>query len=503
MLSEIDLRPFVPIPPSFNLAAYVLTAGLATPEKTALEILHPSGTLAWSYARLTAAIQGVATGLLALGLIPGDRILLRLGHCIEFPFAFLGAIAAGMVPVATSAALTNPEIIAMARRIAPALIVASPGVALPDHPCRVIADTTLRAMETLPPHPFHHCDANRAGYIVFTSGTSGIPSAVVHAHRAILGRRPMHDGWIGLRTTDRLLHAGAFNWTYTLGTGLLDPWTIGATALIPGASITADHLAPLMQRHHATLLAAVPGIYRQILRAPLPPLPHLRHALSAGEALPDATRSAWRTATGTDIHEALGMSELSTFVSSSPARPAPQGALGFVQPGRHIAVLGPDLTPVPRGTPGQLAANSGDPGLMLGYLDGPAETDARLHDGWFLTGDLVQMSKDGALSYAGRADDQLNAGGYRVSPLEVEAALATFPGLTDLAVVEHTTASGATILVCHYTSAAPLDTDALAAHADARLARYKQPRQYLHRATLPRGANGKLNRRILRQEGPP
>jgi acyl-coenzyme A synthetase/AMP-(fatty) acid ligase len=153
-------------------------------------------------------------------------------------------------------------------------------------------------------------DANRLGYIIFTSGTSGRPQAVAHAHRAILGRAMMMQGWYGLQADDRLLHAGAFNWTYTLGTGLMDPWTLGATALIPAPGTAAQDLPALLARARATIFAAAPGVYRQLLRAALPPLPDLRHGLSAGEALPETTRDAWHAATGKPIFEAFGMSEI-------------------------------------------------------------------------------------------------------------------------------------------------------------------------------------------------
>ena len=143
------------------------------------------------------------------------------------------------------------------------------------------------AWAELPPAPLHMADPNREGYVVFTSGSSGQPEAVSHAHRAILARAAMHQGWEGLTPDDRLLHAGALNWTYTLGTGLLDPWTCGATALIPAAGTPPSALPALMARSKATILAAAPGVFRQMLRAPFPGLPHLRHALSAGEGLPD------------------------------------------------------------------------------------------------------------------------------------------------------------------------------------------------------------------------
>ena len=278
--------------------------------------------------------------------------------------------------------------------------------------------------------------ADRPAYAIFTSGTSGKPRAVLHAHRAIWARGMMTRGWYGLTGADRVLHAGAFNWTYTLGTGLMDPWTAGATALIPGGGVTRRPVWPCSS--NATTRRSLPprrGSTGRCCGPRFPALPKLRHGLSAGEKLPEATRAAWTAATGTAIHEAFGMSECSTFISGSPDRPAPPGTLGFPQPGRRIAVLG-DAGPVGSDQSGVLAVHRSDPGLMLGYLDAADETAARFRGDWFLTGDVVSQGLSGALSYLGRDDDMMNAGGFRVSPVEVEAALHDFPGLTDCAAVE-------------------------------------------------------------------
>lgn len=500
MTSVIDLRPAPTVPRPFNMAEHVLGASASRlPDKMALQIIRPTGAERWSYARLMAAVRGCATGLLAQGLVPGDRVLMRLGNQVEFPVLFLGALAAGLVPVATSSQLTEAEITPMARRINPRLVVVSEGVARPTHSAQVLADTDIRAMEALPPAPFHMGEPDRPGYIVFTSGTSGTPMAVVHAHRAILARQMMHQDWEGLSEQDRLLHAGAFNWTYTLGTGLMDPWTLGATALIPGAGVTPEQLPLLLKRFDATIFAAAPGVYRQMLRAPLPPLPRLRHGLSAGEKLTEDVRQTWMEKTGTPICEALGMSEVSTFISAAPNRPAPPQTLGFAQQGRRIAVLGPDLLPVARDEPGQLAVDRSDPGLMLEYLDAPEATAARFHGDWFLTGDSVILHSDGSVSYLGRDDDQMNAGGYRVSPVEVERAMALFPDLLDVAVTEIEVRPGVAVIACFYTASTDLDAEQLATHAANHLARYKQPRLFRRLDSLPRGANSKLNRRALRE----
>jgi acyl-CoA synthetase (AMP-forming)/AMP-acid ligase II len=163
-------------------------------------------------------------------------VLLRLGNTVEFPIAFLGAIAAGHRAGADLGPAHGREITAIAREIGPAAVLGGGGgIALPDHPAPVIGEAALAAMRALAPIAPVEGDPDRPAYIVYTSGTSGVPRAVVHAHRAVWARRMMWEGWYGLGEDDRLLHAGAFNWTYTLGTGLLDPWAIGATALIPAA----------------------------------------------------------------------------------------------------------------------------------------------------------------------------------------------------------------------------------------------------------------------------
>lgn len=491
------INPALPSP--FNLARHVLHAGAATPDKTALLLLRPDGADTWSYARLIAAVRGTATGLLNAGLVPGDIVLLRLGNTPDFPVAYLGALAAGLVPVPTAAALTQAEVAKILPTLNPAAILYDSEVPCPDHPCRIDLHQ-LRAMRDLHPADWHMGDPNRLGYIIFTSGTSGTPTAVMHAHRAILARQMMMAGWYDLHPQDRVLHAGAFNWTYTLGTGLMDPWTRGATALIPAPGTAAADLPALMARHGATIFAAAPGVYRQLLKdAHSLDLPDLRHGLSAGEKLHPAVRAAWHDATGTAIYEAFGMSECSTFISGAPGHPAAPGALGRAQPGRRVCILGDD-GPVPTDHPGTIAIHRSDPGLMLGYLHAPDQTAARFQGDWFLTGDQGVMDADGQITYLGRKDDMMNAGGFRVSPLEVEAALGQISGVTSVGVTEVEVRPGVSVIAAFYTGPAPLDDALLQRYAQQTLARYKQPRLFVHLATLPTGANSKLLRRKLRHD---
>ncbi|MEM6305939.1 MAG: class I adenylate-forming enzyme family protein [Pseudomonadota bacterium] len=489
MVGEVSRDPF-------NLAAHVLAAGAETPGKTALSV--GPGAEDWSFGALIEAVRGTATGLLSRGAAPGDIVLLRLGNTPDFPLAYLGALAAGLVPVPTAAALTERDVAGIITQLSPKLVVRDAGVACPAHPDEVTL-AELRAMRRLAPAAWHFGDPERLGYIIYTSGTSGRPMAVMHAHRAILARQLMFDGWYGLRAEDRVMHAGAFNWTYTLGTGLMDPWTAGATAQIPAPGTAPGDLPALMAAGETTIFAAAPGVYRQMLgRGALPALPALRHGLSAGEKLPEPLRAAWCAATGTAVHEAFGMSECSTFISGAPGRPAAPGALGAAQAGRRVAIIGPQ-GPLPAGAPGVIAVHREDPGLMLGYFGAPEATAARYQGDWFLTGDQGRADVTGQITYLGRADDMMNAGGFRVSPLEIEAVLAGFEGITAVGAAEVTVKQDVRVIAAFYTAAHPLDEAALHRYAADKLARYKQPRLYVHLPALPTSSNGKLQRHALRQ----
>ncbi|GAA6150099.1 acyl--CoA ligase [Pseudooceanicola nitratireducens] len=502
MQAIFDDGAFAPCPTPFNLAAYVLAHADRLADKVALSVVGLSGAERWSYARLQQAVRGTGTGLLQTGFKPGDKILMRLGNTVDFPIAYLGAIAAGLVPVPTSSQLTAREVEKMIAGLAPAGILHDPAVATATTDLPVITTDALKEMRDLPPVDWALGDPDRLAYLVYTSGTSGNARAVMHAHRAIWARRMMHDGWYELSEDDRLMHAGAFNWTYTLGTGLMDPWSVGATALIPAEGVDPQALPLLMKRHEATIFAAAPGVYRKILsHHESIVLPKLRHGLTAGEKVSDQIRDDWRAAGGGELYEAFGMSECSTFISGSPSHPAKSGALGRPQTGRRVAILGPD-GPVGLDEEGVIAIHRDDPGLMLGYLGADEETQSRMQGDWFLTGDHGRMDADHQITYMARADDMMNAGGYRVSPLEVEAALTDIPGITEIGVTDCEVKKDARLIIAFYTGPEALDEATLKQAAGERLARYKQPRAFVHIDQMPRNPNGKLLRRALRDHWP-
>jgi acyl-coenzyme A synthetase/AMP-(fatty) acid ligase len=485
-MTQTNLFPACPAP--FNMAEYVLRAGLQVPDKTALEVL---GGGSWSYREIRQAVTSMAGGLQGLGLPDGARVLFRLGNRVEFPIAYLACIWAGLIPVPTSAQLNEAEISKIANDLSPDLIFAEDSVACPSSSARVMRLDELFDLQQTTPCPANMGDPNRLAYIIFTSGTSGTPRGVCHAHRAIWARQMMFGGWYGLRNTDRMLHAGAFNWSYTMGTGLMDPWTVGATALIPPEGMPVTKLAQAISGSNPTIFAAAPGVYRQLLRADdLVASQRLRHGLSAGEALAPSLRLRWRDLMGCDIHEALGMSECSTFISGSPDNPAPMGTSGRAQIGRSVAVLDASGK---TSSIGELAVNRNDPGLMIGYLN-----EVPLVGDWFRTGDTAALSEDGWITYLGRNDDIMTAGGYRISPLEVEAAFANNPLVKNCAAAQVRTKVETTLIALFYESDEEISDTDLRNHAQSMLAKYKQPHLYIPCATLPKGANGKINRKLLR-----
>ncbi|MCX7898875.1 MAG: fatty acid--CoA ligase family protein, partial [Methylocystis sp.] len=347
--------------------------------------------------------------------------------------------------------------------------------------------------------------ADDPAYLVYTSGTTSRPKGVLHAHRAAWGRRPMRAHWTGLGPGDVMLHAGAINWTYTLGVGIVDPLSVGGSVVLYNGRPDPAVWPQLIEAHRATIFAAVPGVYRQILKYGAPEradLSSLRHGLSAGAALPPGLYAEWRARTGKDIYEAFGMSEVSTFISSGPTTPVRPGSPGRPQPGRLVAALPVEggETPLPAGETGVLAVRRDDPGLMLGYWDRPEEQSEAFRGKWFVSGDLVDFDADGYMHHHGRTDEVMNAGGYRVSPAEVEKCLLSVDGVTEAAVAERPGRDAETTIIKAYVVAregATLDEAAILAHCRAHLAGYKCPKAVVFLNALPRNSNGKLMRAAL------
>jgi acyl-coenzyme A synthetase/AMP-(fatty) acid ligase len=508
-----------PVPARFNLSAHVVGRPAGShPDQAALVLVTdaaapPEAAERWSFAELDEAVRAVGAGLLDLGLERGDRVMIRLGNTSDYALLHFGAMAAGLVSLPSSAQLTPDEARFLltdsgARAIA---IDEDLDLELPVGVLRLTPSDVARWRAGGGSAAYANTRADDPAYLVYTSGTTGRPKGVLHGHRSAWGRRPMYAAWLGLREGDRLLHAGAFNWTYTLGVGLTDPWANAATALIFNGPREPGVWARLIEAHRATIFAAVPGVYRQLLRSPelaTADLSSLRHCVTAGEALHPGLLDEWRARTGLELYESLGMSEVSTFISSGPTVPVRPGSPGRPQPGRCVAVLPVDESvaaadePLPPGEVGLLAVHESDPALMLRYWNRPDEEEAVRRGPWFVGGDLVSMDQDGYVTFHGRADDVMNALGYRVAPLEVEQCLAAHPSVAEVAVTDVEVRAGVRIVVAFVVArdgvgGTAADGAALLSHAAHHLAAYKCPREVRWVDSLPRTANGKLRRRSL------
>lgn len=495
-------------PKNFNMAEYCLAhAAKHTPEKVGLIVVHDDASdhiETWTYQALDDAVKRVAAGLLATGLKSGDRLMIRLPNTSTYALLFFGALAAGIVPLPASTQLTREEAEFLRADCDAAASALPDDLQMELGQTRRLTEADVAALLTHAPGSYATTEADQPGYLVYTSGTSGKPKGVLHAHRAAWGRRPMYQGWYGIKPDDVILHAGAFNWTYTLGVGLTDPWANGATAIVYTGEKNVQIWPHLMEKYRATLFAAVPSLYRQILKycdLKSHDLSSLRHGLTAGEALSPALLEQWQLATGKNLYEALGMSECSTYISTGPDMDIRAGSPGKPQPGRSIAILpveeGND--PLPDGQSGLLAVHRSDPALLLRYWNRPDEDAAVLRGDWFVGGDLARFDEDGYLWYEGRADDVMNAMGYRVSPQEVEQVFQTHPHVQDVAVCEVRVKSDISVIAAFIVRKpeGATTSDGFSAFAHEHLAAYKCPREIIFVDALPRSANGKILRRKL------
>lgn len=500
------------LPPArFNMARYCLQASAAKwPDKVALIVVsHADEPIEkaerWTYGALDDAVRRIAGGLLAEGFKPGERLMIRMHNTSDYALLFFGAIAAGLVPLPSSSQLTHFEAEFLLDDSAASSVAIASDMSVHTGDARVIDEAMVAKLKTYEPlEDYADTSADDPAFLVYTSGTSGRPKGVLHAQRSAWGRRPMYQGWYGLTSDDIVLHAGAFNWTYTLGVGLTDPWANGATTVLYIGEKDVQVWPKLLAQTGATLFAAVPTLYRQILKycdLSKHDLSALRHGLTAGEALSSVLLDHWREATGKELYEALGMSECSTYISTAPGMEIRVGSPGRPQPGRCVVALPLDggTEPLPVGETGLLAVHRSDPGLMLGYWRRPEE-DAEVFRGeWFVGGDLAAFDADGYMWYHGRADDVMNAMGYRVSPQEVEAALSKHPSVGEVAVTEIHVREDVSVIAAFIVpkEGATRDVASLEAFAKDALAAYKCPREYRFVDTLPRTPNGKVMRRAL------
>lgn len=522
------------IPPRFNIARACVRQHiqLGNGGNTALLVEDEKlGTSQLSYEALDSSSGQFVSALDKLGLQAGERVLIRLPNSIDFPVSFFGCLKFGAVAVPTSTLLSAPEVVYLAQDSGARVLVTHKSM-WPELSRGLGANTRLEFVllagsgdmpassggagaqildleEILGSSPANDfiidSGPDDPAYLVYTSGTTGFPKGVLHAHRSLLGRQPSSHFWFDFKAGDRIIHSGKFNWTYVLGTGLMDPLFHGHTVIVYEGNSDASIWPQLIRKHHCTVFIGVPTIYRQIIQKTDftgADVPTLRHCMSAGEHLSDEMLFRWRERFDMDIYEAIGMSEFSYYISQNRQRPIRPGAAGFIQPGHEVALLDEHRRPVKPGEEGMLAVRDNDPGLFLGYWQLPRETAESHSDGYFLTGDYARVDEDGYIWFVGRKDDIINTFGYRVSPHEIERVIKTHPAVADcVALGEPYGKDKILVSVCIILNPdAAANAQDILEYGQRNLARYKAPRLVHFYQEFPRTKNGKVLRKQMLAE---
>ncbi len=480
--------------------------------------IRRSGGLHWTYSELDARANQIARVLVEdLGLVPGNRVLLRAPNNPLYAACFFGVLKAGGIAVGTMPMLRAKELVEIVGKaevshaLCDARLAAELDAARLQCPKLVntvlfggAASDGLEARMADKPATFTSVDtaADDTALIAFTSGTTGKPKAAMHFHRDLIAAC---DCW-----PPSMLRAGAGDiftgspplaFTFGLGGLMLFPLRIGASTLLIERP-SPDQLLSAIAEHRPTVLFTAPTSYRAMAGAARNhDLSSLRKCVSAGEVLPAATRKLWKDATGIEIIDGIGATEMfHIFISHDEAHAKP-GATGTVVPGYRAAVMDADGNPVPPGTVGRLAVK-GPTGCR--YL-----ADARqrnyVQDGWNYTGDAYLMDSDGFFHYQARTDDMIVTAGYNIGGPEVEGALLLHPAVADCAVIgapdeERGQIVKAFVVLKPGHEPGPAMTSALQDFVKRAIAPYKYPRAIEYVSSLPRTETGKLQRFRLRQQ---
>ncbi len=478
-----------------------------------------SDRITLSYIDALARVNRIAQVLTEdFQLVPGNRVLLRGGNSIGMALAWLGVVQAGLVAVATMPLLRAKELGEIIEKARPALALCDASLLEELQ----IAKLKSISLQTIVPFKlmnepgslavlsaqkdgnFTPCPvaADDIAMIAFTSGTTGKPKAAVHTHRDVLAACeawPRHV--LKARPEDVVMGSPPLAFTFGLGGMLIFPMWAGASVYYPSIGYTPEAMVKLVKQVGATICYTASTFYRQMAAfAKQHGVPDLRLCVSAGESLPDATRQLWKDATGIDIIDGIGATEMfHIFISSTPDDMR-RGAIGRVVPGYTARVVGENGVEVPRGSIGRLAV-IGPTGCR--YLNDARQSNY-VRDGWNYPGDAFRQDADGYFFYQARDDDMIITAGYNVAGPEVEDALLKHPAVAECGVVGiHDEERG--MIVKAFVVLKPEQTEnaamvkTLQDHVKATLAPFKYPRQIEFLAKLPRTETGKLQRFKLRQ----
>jgi benzoate-CoA ligase family protein len=511
------------LPDIFNAATYFVDRHLT--EGRANKVAIECGDERVTYGEVADRTNRFANALRRLGLQPEQRVVLLQLDSPAFAYSFFGAIKAGLVPVPLNTmwrardyqyALQDSG--ARAIVISEALLrefdaVDRSALSRLDHvivvgrpPTGALAFDEL--LEASPPE----CEAERThrdamAFWLYSSGSTGAPKGCVHLqHDMVVCAESYAINVLGMRESDRCFSAAKLFFAYGLGNALYMPFAVGATSILLPDPPTAPRVYDIIERHRPTLFFSVPTNFGMLLAHPARErdfdLSSVRHAVSAGEALPESLYRRFKDRFGVEILDAIGSTEvLHMFIANRPGC-VRAGSSGQLIPGYDARIVDDEDRPVPDGEMGNLLIK-GDSTCAF-YWNQHDKTRQTIQGEWIRTGDKYTRDADGYYWYAGRTDDMLKPGGIFVSPIEIESALVAHDAVLECAVVGREDNDGlvkpfAYVVLKSGMTGSPQLAEALQQFVRSRLPDYKRPRGVEFVPDLPKTATGKLQRFKLRQ----
>jgi benzoate-CoA ligase len=508
--------------PTYNAAADLIERNLGAGRGAKTAFIDERGHC--SYAELAERASRFANGIRGLGVHPEQRILLCLHDTIDFPTAFLGAIKAGIVPVAVPTPLSPDEFAFMlADSRARAVVVSAPvlpamNAALAQLPeprppvmisgaepqagslAALLADSAPD-FDTAPTHPDEPC------FWLYSSGSTGRPKGTVHIHSSLAQTAELYAiPVLGIVESDITFSSTKLFHAYGLGNGLTFPMAVGATSVLMAERPSPAAVSRMLRDHRPTIFFSAPTLYNAMLVSPDLPRPDelaLRRCVSAAEPLPQEIGRRWSARLGVDILDGLGSTEMLHIFLSNRPNEVRYGTTGRPIPGYALKIVDEEGQPVRRGEIGDLLV-SGPTSAAL-YWNNRERSRTTFNGAWTRTGDKYFEDEDGYYVYCGRNDDMLRVSGMYVSPAEVEATLIAHDGVLEAAVVGASDVDGlikpkAFVVVKPGTRADDDLAQALEHHSRTVLPPFKCPRWIAFLDELPKTATGKIQRFKLREQ---
>ena len=476
-----------------------------------------------TYGALQADTRRVANYLMKLGVRREERVALILLDTVDFPVVFLGAIRAGVVPVALNTLLSADQYAYMlGDSRARVLFISAPllkglepilpkladlhtvvvvGEGAPSSHmslAQALADMPA-TFETAPTHP------DEPAFWLYSSGSTGRPKGVKHVHTSLMETARLYgQGVLGIREDDVVFSAAKLYFAYGLGNALTFPMSVGATAVLLDERPAPAAVLDLLRREQPTIFYGAPTGYAAVLADPAFAdgigSRRLRLCVSAGEALPEHLGRSWKERFGVDILDGIGSTEmLHIYVSNAPDD-IKYGATGRAVPGYDVRLVDESSAEIPDGEIGEMLVRG--PTAAEGYWNQRQKSRSTFEGHWMRTGDKFVRDADGRYTYFGRADDMFKVSGIWVSPFEVESALISHPAVLEAAVIPAGDKDGllkpkAFVVLKDGGSAQNLDA-ALKDHVKATVGPWKYPRWIEVVDSLPKTATGKIQRFKLR-----